>query len=102
MGEIKEIKSVPVVPFALITGAVFAVLMFIWTLIFTVLGLSSLAFLPVQDMGVSIGAGLLGAILLIVVGTIVAFIIGFIVYAVIAIIYNLLAPRIGGIKLEFK
>ncbi|MGZ7159514.1 MAG: hypothetical protein ACXVHR_03530 [Methanobacterium sp.] len=47
-----------------------------------------------------LGAGLLGAVILIVVGTIVMFIVGFIVYAVIAIIYNVLAPRIGGIKLE--
>ncbi|MGZ7043391.1 MAG: hypothetical protein ACXVHM_02255 [Methanobacterium sp.] len=100
MGEIREIKSVPVMPFALITGAILAVLTFIWTIIIAIFGISSLAFLPVQNMSNILGAGLLGAVILIVVGTIVMFIVGFIVYAVIAIIYNVLAPRIGGIKLE--
>lgn len=102
MGEIKEIKSVPVVPFALIIGAIIAVLTFIWTILIAIFGISSLALIPAQNMSSILGAGLLGAIILIVVGTIAAFIVGFIMYAIVAIIYNILAPRIGGIKLELE
>jgi hypothetical protein len=102
MGELKEIKSVPVVPFALITGAVLAVLTFIWTILIAIFGISSLAFIPVQNVGSVLGAGIIGAIILIIVGTITAFIVGFIMYALIAIIYNILAPKIGGIKLVLE
>jgi len=68
----------------------------------TIFGISSLAFLPVQDMGNVLGVGIVGALILIIFGTIFAFILGFIMYAIIAIIYNVLAPRIGGIKLELE
>lgn len=102
MGEIKEIKSVPVIPFALITGALLAVITFIMTVLFAIFGISTLAFIPAQNMGSILGAGLLGAIILIIVGTIGAFISGFIIYAIVAIIYNLLAPKIGGIRLELE
>lgn len=50
MGEIREIKSVPVIPFTLITGSVLAVLTFIWTILIALFGISSLAFIPVQNM----------------------------------------------------
>lgn len=102
MGDIKEIQSIPVVPFALILGAISAAIMFIWTLIFAALRISSLTLLPMQNSGFSIGTGIFSLILVVVVGTVLAFIVGFILYAIIAIIYNLLAPRIGGIKLELK
>lgn len=102
MGEIKEIKSIPVVPFALITGAIFAVIIFIWTILIALFGISFLAYLPVQNTGSVLGSGVVGALILIIVGTIMAFIVGFIMYAIIAIFYNLLAPKLGGIKLELE
>ena len=99
MGEIKEIKSVPVVPFALITGAIFAVLTFIWTILIAILGISTLSYLPIENTG---NAGVVGALILVIGGTIIAFIVGFIMYAILAIFYNLLAPKLGGIKLELE
>jgi len=53
-------------------------------------------------MGNVLGVGIVGALILIIFGKIFAFILGFIMYAIIAIIYNVLAPRIGGIKLELE
>ena len=99
MGDIKEIKSIPVVPFALITGAIFAVLTFIWTILIAIFGISALSYLPIENTS---SAGVVGALILVIGGTIIAFIVGFIMYAIIAILYNLLAPRLGGMKLELE
>ncbi|MGC9517334.1 MAG: hypothetical protein ACP5C3_06535 [Methanomicrobiales archaeon] len=102
MGDIKEIRSVPVVPFALISGAVLAVLTFIWGVIMTIFFASILAMIPADTLnGVAFG-GAMSAIVFLIVWPILAFIGGFIMYAIVALIYNLLAPRIGGIKLELE
>jgi hypothetical protein len=44
----------------------------------------------------------MGALYLIIIWPIMAFILTFIGAAIVAIIYNFLAPRIGGIKLQLK
>lgn len=99
MGDIKEIKSIPVVSFALIVALVLAVLMFIIGIFMSLLGISM--FSMMQGSGfMRFGAAY--AIYMIVIMPIITFIIGFIVSAVAAIIYNVLAPRIGGIKLELE
>jgi len=102
MGEIKEIQSIPIVSFALILGSIFAIMMLIWILLFVILEFSSMTFLSSLNMGITAGLDPIRALILVIVGTIAAFIVGFVVTAVIAIFYNMLAPRIGGIKLELK
>ncbi|MBM4241643.1 MAG: hypothetical protein FJ150_08300 [Euryarchaeota archaeon] len=102
MGDIKEIRSIPVVPFALITAAVLAVIMFIVGIIMTIFGGTMLAFLPTQQFGSVLAGGAMMAVVFIIIVPIVYFIIGFIMYAILALIYNVLAPRIGGIKLELE
>jgi hypothetical protein len=101
MGDIREIKSVPVVPFALMIGAISAVVGFLYALIFILPFSILIGSMPVQGTSsIALGAGF-GIIMLIAI-PIGAFIAGFIAYAIIALIYNLLAPRIGGIKLELE
>ena len=102
MAETKVIKSIPVVPFALMVGAIAGVLGFIWALILSIFGASILALVPAEQASVAIAGGILGAIILIIVVTIGAFVAGFITYAIIAIAYNFLAPKLGGIKLELE
>lgn len=102
MVETKEIKSIPVMPFALMIGAIGGVLGFIWSLIVVIFGASLLALVPAQEAGAVIAGGILGAIILIIFATIGAFIAGFITYAIIALIYNFLAPKLGGIRLELE
>lgn len=113
--NLSEIKSIPVVPFALITSTISAVFVLIIALI--VMPLVA-AYIPVVSQvmsslplnGTTIPAGsisafgtfgVIGSILSIIILPIVAFIIVFIVNAILAALYNLVAPRIGGIKLEF-
>lgn len=113
--NLSEIKSIPVVPFALITSTISAVFVLIIALI--VMPLVA-AYIPVVSQimsslplnGTTIPAGsisafgtfgVIGSILSIIILPIAAFIITFIVNAILATLYNLVAPRIGGIKLEF-
>ena len=102
MGDIKEIKSVPVVPFALITGAVLAVITLIMGIIMTIFTASILAMVPADAISAAGFSGAFSAVFFIIVWPIMSFIGGFIMYAIIALIYNLLAPKIGGIKLELE
>ncbi|AXV37793.1 MAG: hypothetical protein KO217_04895 [Methanobacteriaceae archaeon] len=102
MGDIKEIKSVPVVSFALITGAVLAVITLIMGVIMTIFTASILAMIPADTANVAGFSGAFSAVFFIIVWPIMAFIGGFIMYAIVALVYNLLAPRIGGIKLELE
>jgi len=104
MGDVKEIKSIPVVPFALMIGAISVVIGFLYALIFILPMSLLIGTIPTQGMEgmqfVGLGAGF--GILMLIVMPIVAFIAGFIAYAIIALVYNVLAPRIGGIKLELE
>ena len=92
--DLRHIKEIPVVPFALITAAVAGVLAFIFALIYgpyfgAITSISS-AF-----------AGILTAIGIIILMPIVAFIVVFIVMAISAFLYNFLAPIVGGVKFNF-
>lgn len=104
MGDVKEILSIPVVPFALMIGAISAVLGFLYALIFILPMSLFIGSMPVQGVqGMQfIGLGVGFGILMLIVIPIFAFIAGFIAYAIIALIYNILAPKIGGIKLELE
>jgi len=102
MGDMREIKSIPVVPFALMIGVISAVIGFLYALIFILPFSLLIGSMPVQGMSYMMGFGAGFGILMLIAIPIGAFIAGFIAYAIIALIYNLLAPRIGGIKLELE
>jgi ABC-type dipeptide/oligopeptide/nickel transport system permease subunit len=50
----------------------------------------------------SLGTGVVAAVIIIIVGIIGGFVGGYILTAIVALIYNWLTPRIGGIKLELE
>ncbi len=116
--DLSEIKSVPVVPFALITSTISAIFVLIITLIImplvaayipsVVQALSSLPLnttlnttIPVSDLSALQTFGIAGSVISIIILPIVTFIVVFIIDAILAALYNLLAPRVGGIKLDF-
>jgi hypothetical protein len=99
----KEIKSIPIVRFALIMAAVTAVLAFIFALIFA-LPMGMMAVIPRETMpfwGYP-WSPLVFGFFAIIMWPLFAFVIGFISYAIFALIYNFLAPKIGGIRLELE
>ena len=88
--KLHQLKSIPVIKFALITSIVMAIIVFIF-------GLISLIF--------SIAGGASAAsseVIRLVTDVITNFIIGFVIYALTAALYNFLAPRIGTVKLELE
>ena len=105
--EEKTIRSVSPVPFGLIMGAVSGVAGLIGTLLFAVFYLPfmstlSESFNPVPGTPTtSIFPSALGIVIVIVI-PVVAFIVGFVQGLLSAVIYNFLAPRIGGIKIRFE
>jgi Transmembrane domain of unknown function (DUF3566) len=113
MAEVKEIESLPVVAFALIISVIVLILTFLAGIIWFIVGYSALYSLSttiialnnnttavVNSVAGSITA--MGALYLIIVWPIMAFIGSFIGAAIAALLYNALAPRIGGIKLQLK
>ena len=107
--ELKEIKNVPVVPFALMTAALVGLLTFLIMLILGPLfafGIQSAALASAGAADIpglaSLGAfGLIGLVILVVGVPIGIFISVFISTAIMAFLYNVLAPKIGGIELNF-
>jgi hypothetical protein len=95
--KLKEIIEVPVVQLAKVAGVVYAVLFFIIGIFY---GLSAgVVAAAVPNFGVS---GVFLAILIIIVMPILGFIIGFVESAILALIYNFIAPRIGGIQVKVR
>lgn len=113
--DLSKIKSIPVIPFALITSTISAIFVLIIALIImplvaayipTVTQLMSLmplngTSIPTESISAFGTFGVIGSVLSIIILPIITFIIVFIVNAIIAALYNLIAPKIGGIKLEF-
>jgi hypothetical protein len=106
--DLKQIQTVPVVPFALMNASIGGILTFLMMLIIGPLfafGIQSAALAGGAGVpGLSnIGSfGLLWMIILIVGIPIVAFVGIFIATAIAVIVYNLLAPKIGGVELNFS
>ena len=116
-----EVQSVPVVPFALIMSAVGAVWALIiglilaalivplTTLISTVIPLAANLAANATNMtpatlptGAIVGTGGIVLALLLIIGLpIMVFIFGFIGHALAAIFYNIIIPKVGGVRLEF-
>ncbi len=97
--EEKTIKNIPAVPFAVMMGAISAVIGLVVGIFWAVGFGAMMASIP--GAGEVAGfAGILGVAMIIIM-PIAGFIGGLIQGLIIAVIYNVLAPRIGGIKLVF-
>lgn len=97
MVDIKEIKSVRIVPFTLMSSALSAVLGLIYAIILIfIIGIVG-AFIP----GISTALGLIAtfSVAMIIIFPVGAFLFSILSSFLMALIYNLLVPRIGGIKL---
>ena len=113
MGEIKKIKSIPVFDFSVIIALISAIVTFILGIIYFIVGYAALYNLStfiislnnnttavVNSVAGSISA--MGALYLIIIWPIMTFILTFIGAAIVALLYNFLAPRVGAIKLELE
>ena len=108
--NLNEIKNVPAVPFALMTSVIGGIIIFLTMLItgpILVVGIQT-AITAASTSGTVIpglnslsGLGILEILILVVGVPIGMFILIFITTAIMAIFYNLIAPKIGGIKLNF-
>ena len=94
--EEKTVKAIPALPLGLMMGATSAVIAFIAAIIMVLFMLPYAAY--ARGFEWTVGLGGLWALVV----PIAAFIVGFIQGLIIAVVYNFLAPRIGGIKLRFE
>ncbi len=97
MVDIKEIKSIELVPFTLMTSSISALIALIYAIILLIILAASAAFIPT--------AGLILASLglsIIVLYPIITFLVYVTLSFVTALIYNMLVPRLGGIKLGLE
>lgn len=110
---IKTVKSLPVFDVSLIISVIALILSFIAGILYFIIGWSTIHQIStyiislnpqtatvVNSVAGSITA--MGALYLIIVWPITIFIGTFIVTAIAILLYNYLAPRIGGIKLELE
>ena len=110
---IKTVKSLPLIDVSLIVSVIAAIISFIAGILYFIAGWSTIHQIStyiislnpetanvVNSIAGSITA--MGALYLIIVWPIMAFIGTFIVTAIAVLLYNFLAPRIGGIKLELE
>jgi hypothetical protein len=108
MVDTKEIRGIPVISFALIVAIVLAITMFVFDVVMALLGspmytmMPSLNSMPMMDDFNHMFVGGMSALYFIIVMPIMVFICGFLITALATLIYNFLAPRIGGIKLELE
>lgn len=119
--EGNEITNLPIVPLALITSLINTIWAFIIGLVLTAIAAPFLGILSVipqllttfvplannttamEGMSTAVGAsGVIIAVILIIAVPILVFIFSFIGYALTALFYNLLIPKVGGIKLELE
>jgi hypothetical protein len=94
--EEKTIRAIPAVPLGLMMGAISAVIAFIAAIVMVLFMRPYFTYIR----GFEWGGGLGGLWALVV--PIAAFIVGFVQGLIVAVVYNFLAPRIGGIKLRFE
>lgn len=109
-----EVTSIPVVPVSLMLSALYAILTFIVMLFIApfmavilegaalAASTATVALPELAGMTGMSGIGAIMAIILIVGTPIIVFIATFISIALTAIFYNLLAPKIGGVRLKLK
>lgn len=101
--EEKTIRSVSVIPFALMWGVISAVIGLVVGIIYAVLFGAMMSSIPTTTEFFDISwLRTLFSVGAIIIMPILGFAGGFIQCAIYAALYNFLAPRIGGIKLHFK
>ena len=103
MGEVKTITKIPVRAVALMGAVLSAILGLISGIIRAIViatGVSAIHHPHLITTMLGSGAGL--EAYLIIGGLFFGFIGGYIIVAIVALIYNGLAPRIGGVKLELE
>ena len=102
--EERTIQSIPVMSFALMYACVNAVIGLILGIFYAVVFGAIFSAIPSSvSSGINLtGLGILFSAAAIVIVPITAFIGGLIIGIIVAVVYNFLAPRIGGIKLRFK
>jgi hypothetical protein len=100
---VKTIKSIPIIPYALMMALISAVIGLIIGIIYAVIFGSIIASVPTTTpyfnfnwLSILFGVGS------IIIMPILTFAAGFIGGVIFAGLYNFLAPRIGGIKLNFE
>ncbi len=97
MVDVKEIKSVELVPFTLMTSSISAILALIYAIILLVVFGALAAVIPMAGfVFASFG------ISMIIIYPIGAFLVSITTYFVTALIYNMLVPRLGGVKLGLE
>ena len=94
--EDKTIKAISAVPLGLMMGTISAVLAFIASVIMVLFMMPSIRLASGFEW-----IGGFGALLAVII-PITVFIVGFIQGLIVAVVYNFLAPRIGGIRLRFE
>lgn len=100
--EEKTIKNIPAIPFATMFGAISAVIGLIVGIIMAIFSTAIMSMIPTGTGIPLTGFGIIFGIGSIIILPIIYFISGFIGGLIFAVIYNFLAPRIGGIKLLFE
>ena len=97
----KAIKSISPIPLGLIMGVISGIMGLIATIIFGIFyfPIMSNLYLP-ETINISTIPPLVGIITTILI-PVIAFAVGFIQGLLTAVIYNFIAPRIGGIKIKF-
>lgn len=110
---IKEVKSIPVIDVSLIVSVISLILSFVVGIIYFIVGYNTLytisnyiiALHPqtaeiVNSAAASITG--MGFVYLILIWPVMAFFLTFIGTAIVILLYNFLAPKIGGIRLELE
>lgn len=98
MADVKEIKNIKIVPITLMSSSISAILAFIGAIIFAIAVGIIAAILPPQLA--PLGSALAGfGITAIIAYPILTFLIGLSTVFLSVLLYNLLVPRVGGVKL---
>jgi len=105
LGE-KTIQSIPVMPFAMMLGIISAVIGLIVGVFYALVFGAIISAIPTTTPTTEIfdfsWLSVLFGVGAIIIMPILGFIGGLIQGVIVAVLYNFLAPRIGGIKLRFK
>lgn len=110
MVEMKEVRSIPVIPVSLMLSLIYTILTFLVMLVVAPIVAVSLQGAALISISATAATGLEGlsalgiiGIIIMVIGVpILVLICSFIFSAISAILYNILAPKIGGVRLKFS
>ena len=102
--EERTIQSIPVMPFALMYACISAVIGFLVGIFYALFFGAIFATIPSSTpSGFNLSwLGLIFGVGAIIIVPIIAFVGGLITAAIMALLYNFLAPRIGGVRVRFK